>query len=75
MKMRALRRVRASRNRRTILVAQVVASTRAAEAALDETLAYIAATQKIVDYDPAELARELAAFDDDPNGRTHRETP
>ncbi len=48
---------------------------RAAEAALDETLAYIAATQRIVDYDPLELAQELAAFDDDPDARTHREAP
>ncbi len=75
MKMRALRRPRAWRNRPLILVARVVASTRAAEAALDETLAYLAATQYIVDYDPAELAQELAAFDDDPEGRTHREAP
>ncbi len=63
MKIRAQRRTRAWRNRRLILVARVVASTRAAEAALDETLAYLAATQYIVDYDPTELAQELAAFE------------
>ncbi|CAG9187569.1 hypothetical protein [Cupriavidus pinatubonensis] len=75
MKIRVLRRTRAWRDRRLILVARVVASTRAAEAALDETLAHLAATQYVVDYDPAELAQELAAFDDDPEGRTHREAP